>query len=60
MDLIKENILSDVLNNVLNYRLSDDIEELSVYDFDYNLGEDEQEEKDIDVLYDMIINSRTK
>ena len=60
MDLIEGNILSDVLNNVLNYRLLDDIEELSIYDFDYNQGENEQEEQDIDVLYNMIINSRSK
>ena len=59
MDLIKENILSDMLNNVLNYRLSDDIEELSVYDFDYNQGEDEQEEIEIDYLYELL-NGRGK
>ena len=52
MELIKE--------SNLNYSVLDDIEELSIYDFDYNQGENEQEEQDIDVLYDMIVNSRSK
>ena len=43
--------------NNLNYSVLDDIEELSIYDYEYN--HKEQEEIEIDYLYELL-NGREK